>query len=236
MDKYNLTARIYPMIIFYLPLSVLLTVVIWDFHKYFQYGVPAILLSAFAYLISQLGRDGGKKKELKLWLEWGGAPTTQLFRWRDNKIDEFTKQKSHIKMENISPVGFAVDKNYEISYPDLADSVYQSWTKYIIGKTRDKIKYPLIFKENVAYGFRRNLWGLKLYSIILIIILMIFVYLYFVFILQSWNAELLPENFIIAEVYLLIFLMFWLFRITKSWIQIPAFAYAERIHEAIDNL
>lgn len=236
MDKYTLTARVYPMIIFYLPLSVLFTIVVWDFHKYFQYGVPAFLLSVFAYLISQFGRDGGKKKEPKLWLEWGGAPTTQLFRWRDNKIDDFTKQKNHVKMENLSPVGFVVDRNYEINNPDLADNVFQSWTKHIIGKTRDKIKYPLIFKENVAYGFRRNLWGLKPYSIVLIIFLMISVYFYFVFSLHSWDPENLPKNFIIAEVYLLIFLIFWLFRITKSWIKVPAFAYAERIHEAIDTL
>lgn len=139
-------------------------------------------------------------------------------------------------MENISPVGFIVDRNYEIADADLADSVFQSWTKHIIGQTRDITKYPLIFRENVAYGFRRNLWGLKPYSIILIVLLMISVYLYYVFTLQSWNSELLPKTFIIAEVYLLMFLMFWLLRITKSWIQIPAFAYAERIHEAIATL
>lgn len=236
MDRYNLTARIYPMILFYLPLSVILIVTVLDFQTYYHFGLPIGIAGLFAYFTAQLGRDAGKAKEEKLWLDWGGAPSTQLFRWLDTRIDQYSKSRIHSKMEQICPVGHAIDQNYEVSNCDKADEVYKFWTRYVIGKTRDVNKYPLIFKENIAYGFRRNLWGLKPYAILLILILMAFTYFYFVFTMAVWRPELLPNIFIVGELFLLIFLMFWIFKVTKKWVMLPAFAYAERLHETIDSL
>jgi hypothetical protein len=236
MDRYNITARVYPMVIFYLPLSVFIILLAWDVEKFYNYGVPVGLIGLLTYLTAQLGRDSGKIKEPKLWFIWGGAPTTQLFRWRNNKIDSYSKNRNHRKMQDLCPVDFSVDHGFESDNADEADEIYKSWTKYLIGQTRDTKKYPLLFKENIAYGFRRNLWGLKTYAISLILVLMIATYFYFFYLFETWNPLLFSSVFLVSEIFLCLFLLFWLFIVLKSWVSIPAFAYAERLHEVLDIL
>ena len=236
MDRYNLTARIYPMIIFALPLGVFLIVGIWDFQEYYHYGVPIGLLGVFAYLAANLGRDAGKGKEPKLWTRWGGAPTTELFRWRNNTQDRITKTRNHNKMEQLCPAGYQVDEEFESNNESVADEVYKAWTKFIIGKTRDVSKYPLIFRENMSYGFRRNLWGLKPFAILLILLLSCATYAYFGFIGNSWKVGGFPPVFSVAQSFLFLFLVFWIAIVTEKWVSIPAYAYAERLHEAIETI
>lgn len=236
MDRYSITARVYPMVIFYLPLSVIFIFLAWDFEKYLHLGVPVSFLGLLTYLMAQMGRDSGKSKEPKLWDKWGGAPTTQLFRWRNDKIDNHTKQRNHRKMQDLCPTEVKVDKFYENENPKKADEVYKSWTRFLIGQTRDIKKYSLLFKENMAYGFRRNLWGLKTYAIILIVLLIIGTYFYFVYVLELFNPLVFPMIFWVSETFLFIFLLFWIFLVRKSWVSIPAYSYAERLHEAIGTL
>lgn len=236
MDRYSLTARVYPMILFYLPLSVLFLIAIWDFQQYYHFGIPVGLVGVLAYLSSHLGRDVGKNKEAGLWRDWGGTPTTQLFRWRNVRLDMYTKARNHTKMEQLCPIGRTVDEQFERVNPDDADEAYRAWTKYIIGKTRDVNQYTLIFKENMAYGFRRNLWGLKPLAITLIVLLIGVTYGFFVYSSGVWTIDQFPQVFFVAEIFLIFILLFWLLRVTKEWVKLTAFAYAERLHEAIETL
>lgn len=224
------------MVIFAFPLGVVLIVGIWDFQEYYHFGVPIGLLGVFAYLAANLGRDAGKSKEPKLWAGWGGAPSTQLFRWRNNTLDRLTKSRNHDKMQQLCPAGYQVDVAFESNNEVVADEVYRAWTKYVIGKTRDTSKYPLMFRENISYGFRRNLWGLKPFAILLIISLSCATYAYFGYIMNSWMLEQFPPVFVVAQSFLFLFLVFWVAIVTKRWVSIPAYAYAERLHEAIETL
>lgn len=45
----------------------------------------------------------------------------------------------------------------ETSAPDTADNLYASATNFLREYTRDKSKYPMVYSDNVAYGFARNL-------------------------------------------------------------------------------
>lgn len=237
MDRYSITARLYPMIIFYLPFAVVgILVTFWDLNQNLHFTVPAGAMGVLAYLAAQIGRDGGKRKEPKLWEEWGGAPTSQLFRWSNGHLDRHTKARNHAKMHTICHVGHVTDEPYESSNTVLVDEAYRSWVRHIISNTRDTNKYPLIFKENMAYGFRRNLWGLKPISVLLICILALSTYGFFALKAGAWTIATYQQVFFIAEGFLLICLVCWLFLIRKKWIKIPAFAYADRLHEAINNL
>lgn len=42
-----------------------------------------------------------------------------------------------------------------------ADTRYKSAVRWLIEYSRDRNRFPLVFKGNVSYGFRRNLYGLK---------------------------------------------------------------------------
>ncbi|MBA4105113.1 MAG: hypothetical protein C0485_05090 [Pirellula sp.] len=107
-------------------------------------------------LAAQLGRDLGKQKEPELWLAWGGKPTTQLMRHRDRQLDAITKQRYHNKIAHLIPITIPTP-DVEMAEPGIADDTYDSCVIWLISRTRSTSNYPLLFKENVNYGFRRNL-------------------------------------------------------------------------------
>lgn len=236
MDRYSLNARIYPVVIFYMPAIILVVLFALKFDEYIHLFTSFGIVGALSYLFSQLGRDGGKRKEKKLWKLWGGAPTTQLLRWSNNEINVNTKKRYHNKLNSLCPADNLPDPNYERTHPDEADDIYQCWTKFLVSKTRDTQKFSVLFKDSMNYGFRRNLWGMKLYAISLILMLMFGTYLYYWVATQNINPTFYPAEFFVAEVILLIIFSFWVFFINKSWIKVIAFAYAERLLEAAEEL
>lgn len=235
MDRYSLNARIYPIIIFYMPAVILAVLFSLKFDKYIHLFTSFGIVGALSYLFSQLGRDSGKKKEKALWKYWGGAPTTQLLRWRNTEININTKRRYHNKLNVLCVLDNVPDPNFEQSSPDDADEAYQAWTKFLISKTRDNKRFSVLFKDNMNYGFRRNLWGMKRYAISLILILMAGTFIYYWLTAGSVNPMLYPMEFIIAECILLIILLFWVLIINRNWIRVPAFAYAERLLEAVEE-
>lgn len=233
-NKYSLYARLYPMIILFLPFIVIGIAFSIEYKNLLQILTTLGVTTALSYLFSNLGRDMGKRKENKLWDKWGGMPTVQLMNYNNSIIDIITKQRYHSKMMELLPVDRTI--NFVDANKKLLEDIYLSWTKYLITHTRDIKKYPLLFNENISYGFRRNLWGLKAISIILISLSIVFNYLF-----QAINHGFdkfiaFPIEFYISQTILFILLFFWIFVIKPNWIKIPAFAYAERLFEAIDSL
>lgn len=236
MDKYSLNARIYPVVIFYMPAIILAVLFSLKFDKYVQLFTSFGIVGALSYLFSQLGRDKGKKKEKDLWKHWGGAPTIQLLRWRNADINLNTKKRYHNRLATLCALDNNPDQNFEQLNPDAADEVYLAWTKFLISKTRDNKKFSVLFKDNMNYGFRRNLWGMKNYALSLIIILMTGTFIYYFVTTKSPDVILYPIEFVMAEGILLLIFLFWIFVINRQWIKIPAFAYAERLLETIEEI
>lgn len=233
MDKYSINARTYPVLLFILPIIVIAIVFSLHFENYLQIGISVGITGALAFLFAQIGRDGGKRKEKQLWKEWGGPPTTQLLRWSNDEIDQLTKKRYHDALFLICSVEQRPSKEVEQKDPESANDVYLAWTRFLINNTRDTSKFHLIFRENINYGFRRNLWGMKGAAISLIILLMVGILINHYF--QFPNAPI-PKTFFIAEGLLLIFLLFWLIKVRKSWVKIPAFAYAHRLLDAVEMI
>ncbi|HCN82983.1 MAG TPA: hypothetical protein DIT07_05085 [Sphingobacteriaceae bacterium] len=193
-------------------------------------------MGAMSYLMAQIGRDAGKIKEKELWRSWGGCPSVQFFRWSNSEINSNTKKRYHLKMQTLFQSDVNPDPTFEAVDPTSADEVYQAWTTYLISQTRDIKKYSLLFKENMSYGFRRNLWGLKPYSIALLFLIMGITYCYYCITAQSYNPISYNFLFFIAEGLLLILILLWTLIITPKWIKITSFGYAERLLETIETL
>jgi len=235
MDKYSINARIYPVVILLLPLVVIGITYSIEYEKYLQVLTTLGIISALIYFLSNIGRDSGKRKEPKLWKTWGGMPSVQLLSFKNNRIDRFTKQNYHDRLLVLSPIQ-SESIDFQNSDLEEVEDIYKSWTKYLISKTRDTKKYSLLFKENISYGFRRNLWGLKLISIVILIITIVGNYVFIGFKNGFLSYQSFPINFFVSEGILLILLMIWLFVITNKWIKIPAFGYAERLLESIETI
>lgn len=234
MDRYSLNARIYPVLILMLPIIVIGLSYSIEYKNYLQVLSSLGVTAALTYFLSNLGRDRGKLKEPKLWDKWGGMPSVQLLSSNNNQIDKYTKTKYINKLMILSPIENLSD--IAVVDNEFKNEIYRSWTKYLIAKTRDTKKYPLVFKELISYGFRRNLWGLKGLSIALLTLIILGNYLYQATNLGFSNFLNYPIPFYMSELILFIILTVWIFWITENWIKIPAFAYAEKLLESIETL
>ena len=234
INLYNLRARVYPLLLSLIPILIIGIVYSISFKNYYQTLSSFGIMTFLYFIFSQLGRDKGKLIEKEMWKKWNGAPTTQLFRYANEYLDKITKKKYHKILKDKTKTGNKISIDYEKRNPQKADEIYQSWTKYLISKTRDIKTYNLLFQENTNYGFRRNLYGLKKFSILILIILIFIVlgYSYFMFGIENF----LSQEVLISMIIISLFLIFWIFIVKQKWIKITAFAYAERLLETINTL
>ncbi len=237
-DQYTLRARFQPALLTVLPLGVLLS--IWMPGDSLATGGLSGLIGTGGgtALLAQVGRDRGSKKQSALWESWGGPPTTRLLRFRDSS-NRVILTRWRAKLEKLLGRELPTAEE-EAQDPVGADQQYEAAVNFLREATRDAYKFPLVFAENVNYGFRRNLWGLKPYGLVLAALATA----------ASWGLFLLSAGLPTAESWLDTVVMnpdgititrlvgsafntaaiaVWLFFITPGWVRIPAEAYAQRL-------
>ena len=232
LDAYSLKARLWPALLAGLPAAAAVAVafpgVDWRQAGVIGGGTTVGL----TFLLAQLARSAGKRKEPSLYAKWGGKPTTRYLRHRDSPLDAHTLARYHRNVEVISPDLRMPTAASETVDPAGADTLYDAATRALINKTRDRRRFTLLFKENVHYGFCRNLWGLKPVGVCIAIAACAastaLAY-------HDRHAATLPANAIVACLSL-VWVLLWLAWLTPGWVRVPADAYAERLLEASDAL
>lgn len=159
-DAYSLRARLFPAIIAAAPAFAALTLLIsWkSFELSNVIATVAILVLLFA--IADFARLRGRGIEQKLYSEQGGKPSITMFRRNDLSIDDALKERYRVFLAD--KIGVAIPSpEAERTSQAAADSFYEQCGVWLRENTRDAKKFPLLFNENVTYGFRRNLLGVK---------------------------------------------------------------------------
>lgn len=155
LDTYERNARLYPALLVLAPIFACLIAELVSLEK----RVPALIgiIGAFGglYLAASVVREYGKRLESRLVKKWGGLPTTQFLRHRSSDLDPVTKSRYHLFLGKHIGITFPTLED-ERNSPDGADAVYQSAVRWLLEKTRDTKQFSLLYKENIAYGFRRN--------------------------------------------------------------------------------
>ena len=128
-----------------------------------------VVVLGVGFFLAELGRDLGYKKQPALWRSWGGAPSMQMLRHRSPALDRVTRLRYHSKLATRLGITLPTTEEEELD-PDAADGVYDSCVKHLLEHTRDEKRFPLVLQENISYGFRRNLWGMKSAGILLSLI------------------------------------------------------------------
>ena len=227
-DSYERKARLYPALICLFPIMVGTAI---SFPNVFSTLSGLVALAAavgFLQLLSHLARDRGKALETTLYEKWGGMPSVTIFRYRDNTIPTPAKLKYHTVLSKKSGVN-APTKKMELKLPNKADEIYLSWSDFLRGKTRDTKKYKLVFKENINYGFRRNLLGMK-WLCVLSAIFSIGI-LYFPVLGGFKVNEIIFATTLLFTIYISVFI----FVIKPSWVKVVANAYGKQLVEAINT-
>jgi hypothetical protein len=241
-DPYERNARLYPALLALFPLIAMVIGL---------YGPKAstlsnILITAGScgglFLVTNLGRESGKRLEPKLFGEWGGKPTTQLLRHRDGRIEGVTKERYHAFLSGKIKKPFPT-RDEEAHDPGAADDIYQSGVRWLLNQTRDTKKFGLLFKENITYGFRRNALGLKPIGWPLSICCVLWVLTtHGVFKLSADHfcdktaLMGLPETAIASLTASMFMFAAWTLFFTKSSTRTAAFTYAETLLRTCDVL
>lgn len=230
-NTYSLKARVYSSVIVLLPCFILAIVYVTNVELYYHYLTSFACFGIFSFVLSQIGRDNGKKKENRLFKYWGGKPTSMILRHSNDHLDIHTKKRFHAKLEQTIPYIKIPTHEEEMENLQAADAIYDSCTKWLISKTRDESRYSLLFKENINYGFRRNLWGMKTWAIGIIAICIL---VHSFMITQKFTSiEIVKtKDWMLLGVFIL-FALFWLIMVNREWVKITAFSYAERLYETL---
>jgi len=235
LDSYARQARLYPALIVVCPIALL--IMVWFPTIWTTLGAIASVASSFglALLLAQVARDRGKQREPDLFRSWGGKPSVALLRHRDPRIDAQTKARYRAFLAEQLPQLKLPTAAEEQANPDEADGAYESVTKWLLTQTRNVRVFGLLFRENVNYGFRRNLWGLKPVGLTIAVIAgaaSTGVTLY-----QFLTEHTLPSTEIVTVTGLVCALVaLWLVRFTPSWVRIAADAYGTQLLSACDTL
>jgi hypothetical protein len=234
-DSYARQARLYPALIVILPVALL--VVVWFPALWTTWGALTSLASSFGImlLLAQVARDRGKRLEPYLYQKWDGKPSVSLLRHRDTRIDKHTKDRYREFLNTQLPQLVLPTAEEERADPAAADAKYQSVTEWLLTQTRDTKRFSILFKENVSFGFRRNLWGLKPIGIAVSLIAGLASVTAIFSLYQITHQAPTPEIALVtAAVWLL--LLIWLTLVAPSWIRIPADAYGRQLLAASDTL
>jgi hypothetical protein len=112
------------------------------------------------YLFAVLARSRGRAVQHRLRQQWGGFPSEIVLRFRDGTIEMPTKRAYHAALQDLAPDFQLPDASAEAQDPEAADDIYRAVIRRLIDLRRGP-KYPLILNDNIAYGFWRNLLGMK---------------------------------------------------------------------------
>jgi hypothetical protein len=230
-DHYSLRARLQPALLALLPLAFGIFAwtgpgVKWQSALWTLFGT-----AGGTFFLAILARNAGKCIEPSLWQSWGGAPTTQLLR-HAGLANPVMRERWHKYLAKLLGKQFPTAEQ-EIAEPAAADDTYSAGVKLLINKTRDTKKFHLVYKENVNYGFCRNLYALRTTGIVFASVGLVSGLAAGIWFVHSGDAKIQP--WICAGASLL-FLMWWISTIRSEWVRVPGFAYAERLLESTENL
>lgn len=233
-DSYERKARIYPGLVLIAPVVITLIGVASAKLSTLKSLGTALAGCGGAFLVAQLARDAGKKRE-KRWFEaWGGMPSVAIFRHRDGRIDSITKARYHAHLTALVKDAKAPTPEEETADPSSVDRVYSAWFSYLRVHTRDAKRFPLVFQENVSYGFRRNVCGLRPIGIV-VSALSFAAGIAWLYHSHLSGLTATPES-LSALACAFVLLLLWVFMFTPDWVRIPADAYAERLAETVDSM
>lgn len=238
-NPYERKARVFPGLLVALPIMVPLLCICGAKHPVLTSVVGLVGGSGAIYALASVVRGRGKKLEDILVAMWGGMPTTIALRHRDKFLDSVTKQRYHSAIT--TKLGIAMPTAEEESAnPDKADDIYVGATKRLRELTRSNKQ--LLLKENIAYGFHRNMLAMKPVGIVSCILGILYGML-IAKVLQLASPHFDPVHFadpgLAAGLTLLISLALlaaWLLYFDQSAVRRMGFVYAERLFECLPSL
>ena len=160
LDSYTFYTRLFPAVIAIAPALALAAMLIpWD-RISLSHAIVTIAIAVLLMVFADIARRRGKAVEPWIVGRMGGLPSTTMLRHHDRTFDTATKARLHrflsAKLKEPSPAPSEEERDQA-----LADSFYVRGGTWLREHTRNQKDFSVLFAENVTYGFRRNIYGLR---------------------------------------------------------------------------
>lgn len=159
-DAYTIRARVFPAIIAAIPALAMLILLVSSTGLAVSSGIAVIGVLIILYMFSDFARSQGKKIEPRIYELLGGKPSVTMMRRADTALDTDSKDRYRAflasKLNRTAPTAAEEAQNQA-----GADAFYEQAGTWLRENTRDTRKFSILFNENITFGYRRNLFGLK---------------------------------------------------------------------------
>lgn len=233
-DEYSLNARVRPALLALLSLTVFLYLAFPQLYTALAGAVSIFVVFGLVTALAHYCRSAGRNLESKLFSAWGGKPTTLLLRHGDTHIDPITKNRYYQFLTRNIAQWVAPGAEDEMNNPQKADQAYDSAVRWLLEYTRDQKRYPILFKENISYGFRRNCYGIKWLAVMLTIVPIVVVVVDY-FVVTKTVVDFGEPSIWLSICLSVILFCWWLFVVRESWVKDAATAYAIRLLAACET-
>lgn len=171
LDAYDRSARLATAYLVFPPAVVFVVALALGTAEWWS-RIGGVLVACGAPMLAvQWGRSGGRRKQPDLFQLWEGSPTVRLLRFRTGGSPDAVSDRHAIVARATGRT--LPTREEEFLDPAAADVRYDSAVAQLRELTRDEKKFPLVLKENIAYGFRRNLWGRKSYGVAVAVVTLV---------------------------------------------------------------
>lgn len=227
LDRYQLRARVAPALLCIVPASLTVAVITGVGRGAVAGVISFAPSSGVTYLVAHLVRDRGRRLEPSLWASWGGAPTTLLLKGLSGELPAVVARRwtvmRRLMPELVGPTGG--------SPPDDADA--EIYIQRLRETTRGRLAFPLVAAENMGYGFRRNMLGLRPLGILLgacgAVAAAAFV------VVRAHHPNRI-EPLEVVGLLDVVAILFWSIKVRGEWVKSQAFDYARALLGAAEAL
>ncbi len=232
-DLYTIKARLAPALIAVAP-SIALLIAILDIKSFDASQVWATIgLVVVLFALSNVSREAGKKVQSRVYRDNDGWPTFDPLYYTDRTFSDEAKLKYLRFLSEKLGRPFPTMGN-AVSEPLLARQFYNEAATWLREVTRDTKQFPIVYDENITYGYFRNLLGLKWISLVLnvsvvtICILVIFQYV-------PWFKDVAPSLPYVLAVSV-IHGLYVIFGVTEARMKSASTRYARQLLLACETL
>lgn len=160
LDTYSLKARLFPAVLTIAPALILCLLCASWVDPGLPEAVATVAVMVLFFAAANLARRFGRAKERQIFADTGGRPRNPELTHADATFP--ASQKGRYRDYLAAQLGLAAPtaEDERVS-PDEAQAFYDQAYGWLRENTRDTEAFKLLFNENIAYGYYRNLLGLK---------------------------------------------------------------------------
>lgn len=236
-DEYELKARIAPGLLVAVPIG-LAGLIYFGIDFGLEAGFIAVgVMLGGGVLLAKVVSDHGGSTEQLLFESWGGMPSVQLLRHRDQHISEHAKTRIHAELAAKAKLAMTTIAEESMDSAS-ADRVYRQASDWLRANTRDKQRFPTVFARNCEYGFARNAYGVRRLALGVSAATTILVLVTDVVLSQvvpgSDRVVGLSQSAIGVVACVVVWSLVWITYFTTERVRVAAFSYARALLEQVD--